>query len=522
MTFTENNKKIAWMYCVLIIASAVAAFLAVKNIIISSDSISYGLVSQQIIAGNGIRIPLIRFDNVMPVNGTVPFAVQAPLVPVLLALLGGITPQSFFVAQILNMVFHVSIALFTFLLMKKYCINWVALLTGVLVAFSYPMLWNTHHLISETAFIAFTVAVLYFINLSRHDHDRSGRYLAIAGICASAAILSRYAGIALLAVFLWEVLRLIRNRKPGIKYGPVILATTLPVITISAIFARNYILLGTIRGVNLPAPDRSLTEAVAGTIKMLFLQFQLGRDSSLLVIIFMVLLLLFIASNANRRREALTYFHSGLDSIIIYIIGYTAMICITMAKDQPVLEVRYISPLAPFLLIVGIFIIVFTWKSVESRKFSRLPLYGMMLSLGLVFFGIFYKSYLTLPGFMYKQEKIYSILDSCTYKWVRANYGKNTVIATNNPYRLSFFGGYSTIMMPNRKYITNAAIPEDMGNALPDRMSEVGAQVLSLFDEVKEEQFGKYLAGLSNNRGTDDKFTLVHECPDGVVYKLKE
>jgi hypothetical protein len=296
----------------------------------------------------------------------------------------------------------------------------------------------------------------------------------------------------------------------------------LPLITISAVFVKNYVLLGTIRGVTLPVPDRTLPEAVTGTLKMLFLQFQLGMGTSILVILLMALPILLIAANADRRKEVITFFYSGLDSIFIYIIGYTAMICVTMAKDQPVLEVRYVTPLAPFLLIVSIFVIVFAWERVEFRKFSRLPLYAMIVSLGIVFSGVFYKTYLHLPDFAYKQEKVYSILNYCTYKWIKSNYGKDTIIATNKPYRLSFFGGYSTILMPNRKYVLNMWILENMERALPDRMSEVGADVLALFDEIKEGTFGRYVEGLNDHRKSDDNFILVYECPDGVVYKLKE
>ena len=60
-----------------------------------------------------------------------------------------------------------------------------------------------------------------------------------------------------------------------------------------------------------------------------------------------------------------------------------------------------------------------------------------------------------------------------------------------------------------------------MEDILPARMSEVGSHVLVLFDEVKEQHFGSYIAKLFNKRETNDRFFMAHECTDGVVYVRK-
>lgn len=522
-----RDRSEIWIFVILISASTLAALFAVKNIIISTDSITYGLISQQIIAGNGIRIPVIgviEFDNMVPVNGTVPYLTQPPLLSTLLAIFGGIAPHDYLSGQIVNVICHVIISIFTFLLMKKiYDKTIIALLTGLLVSFSYPMLWNTHHLISETLFIALIVAAIYFLVLSRHsDHHQCNRSIVAAGIFASAAILARYAGIALIAVFFLEAIILIKNKKIQYQYKSIILATAMPIITFLSLFTRNYILLGTTRGINLPAPERSYLEALAGTIKMLYMQFQLGEKTGILLIILMMLFIVYIAINSNVRRELLKYSRSGLDLLVFFIIIYTALIFITLAKDQPYYELRYMSPSAPFLFVLSIALIVFVWDQIKLMGFYKLSLIGLLLSLGIITFGTCYKAYSYVPDLRYHQQKLYSIVDSCTYNWMADNYGDDIVVTTNKPFRLSFFGGYSTLVLPSRKWIPNARIPENMKQALPKRMSEVGSQVLVLFDGINEQHYERYVTGLFSKREDNANFALVYECPDGVVYKLKE
>ena len=121
-----------------------------------------------------------------------------------------------------------------------------------------------------------------------------------------------------------------------------------------------------------------------------------------------------------------------------------------------------------------------------------------------------------------KNEMFYSILHSCTYNWTIENYEKNTIIVTNNPFNLSFFGGYSTVTLPGKKWYKNPR-PEDMASVLKNSMLKVGAQVLVLFEyEVNEARYGSKFLGLFNKSEENDAFMLVHECSDGVVYSLKE
>ena len=255
---------------------------------------------------------------------------------------------------------------------------------------------------------------------------------------------------------------------------------------------------------------------------MIFKQFQLGKNGIILILLFIMLFIVYVLINAHLRKGVLKHFNMGLDSIIVFILSYTALIGLTMAKQQWRFELRYVSPLVPFLFISCIFMIVFVLDSVKFKGFSKLSLCVMILFLSVITLGNFYKTFLNLPEFLNKQEKAYSILSSCTYKWLTKSYGKDIMIVTNRPFHLSFFGGYSTIALPHKRFNPGIHVPDNMASVLPERMSKLGAQVLALFEEAEERYEGSYVTELFNKRETNDKFILAHECSDGVVYTLRQ
>jgi hypothetical protein len=523
-----KGKYAVYIYGIVLISAVIPALLAVKHIRISPDSMIYSLVSQEILSGNGIRLPIIydMKDHIDFTGGSVPYLGEPPLLPMLFAMLGGVTPQSYLAAQIINVFSHVIISIFTFLLMKKlYDNNVIALLAGVLVSVSIPLLKLTHYILSDTLCIAFTIVAIYFLTLPRHyDRYQVDRNLYIASICTSAAVLTRFAGVALIPAFLWGTFVLKSNKNIKLSSLSTVLSSALPVITIGALFTITYIISGSIHGWNPPPPDRSYFSAFTATLKMIFLQFDLGERPVALLSIFSILLILYIFLNSSVRKEISKYVQSGLDVIIVFFFSHTLLITYAMAKSQTVFELRYMSPLVPFLFILSIIIIAVAGKIIKTRGESKLSLCVVILSLGAITFGNCYKTYMNSGMFSAKskQEGHYRILNSLTYNWIRENYKNNVIITTNRSFHLSFFGGYSTIRLPHKRFNKNSRIPDNMESFLPDRMSKFGSRVLALFEEAEEQYEGRYIAGLFNKREDKDNFDLIQDFSDGVVYTLKE
>lgn len=513
------------IYGILFIFAVLPALFAIKNIKISPDSMIYALISQEIVSGNGIKLPIMidMESNLSFINGMAPHLEEPPLLSILYAILGGVTPHNFLPAQTINVISHMSIVIFTFLLMRKLHDNKIiALLTGISVSVSYPLLWNTHYMISESLFIALTVATLYFLILSRDaDNTKSAQHLITASICTSASILTRYAGLALIPVLFWEMMILRKNNNIKIKSIATITSAILPVITTIALFTSAYIVSGEIMGRNPPSPGRSYLSALTGTVKMILLQFDLSDSQVNIVGLFVALFIIYILVSSDSRRELSRYVRSGLDLVLLFIMSCTVLISLAMTKAQTVFEFRFMSPLIPFLFILYFLAIVLVWEKIRFKGYSRLSLCLLIFFLGVAISGNFYKTFMKSAEIISKDLGHYRILNSPTYHWLKNNLGENVIITTNRPFHLSFFGGYSSIRLTHNRF-ENYRIPDNMESFLPDHMSKLGSRVLALFEDVDEQHEGGYLAKLFHKRGDDANFVLIHDFSDGVVYQLKE
>jgi len=399
----------------------------------------------------------------------------------------------------------------------------VALLTGILVSTSVPILHLTHSVLSDAVCIAFTVAAIYFLTLSVHtDRYQFNWHLLTASVCTSAAILTRFAGIGLLPVFLWQVFLLIKNRMIKLTRISMLLTVALPLIACGSIFIATYIISGSISGWEPPSPERSYFESLIVTLKMIFLQFRLNENLIVPTAAIVISCVLYILINTNTRKELLKYVHSGLDVVIVFMICHTMLIVHAMATSQTVVEPRYVSALIPFLFTFVVLIIFIIGHAIERHGFSKLAFGGIIFSLAIMLLGNVYKTYSNSEPLFSKRSGHYRILNSPTYRWLKENYREGVIVTTNRPWHLAFFGGYSTIRLPHRRFNKNYRIPDNMESYLPKRMSFFGSKIVALFEVADEQNEGTYVAGLFNKRRDDDNFTLVHEFSDGVIYKLKE
>jgi hypothetical protein len=333
---------------------------------------------------------------------------------------------------------------------------------------------------------------------------------------------TRFAGTALVPVFFWGILILVLKRNLRLRVVPALTITILPIITAGALFLRTYIISGSIHGIPLPTPGRSYFEAFTGTLKMTLLQFGFSGSFTSMIAVIAVLLITYIVLNASLRKELSKYIGLGLDLIIVFILSHTAIITHAMATSQTVFEPRYMSPLVPFMFILSVLVIGALWETARLRGFTPLSICGIVLSLAILFAGNTYKTFMNSEALFSKRTGHDRILNSATYQWLKANYSDDERITTNRPFHLSFFGGYSTIRLPHRRFNENYRLPDNMEAFLPDRMKHFGSPVIALFEQADETHEGEFIAELFINRKDNGDFVLLHSDLDGVVYRLKE
>jgi len=112
-----------------------------------------------------------------------------------------------------------------------------------------------------------------------------------------------------------------------------------------------------------------------------------------------------------------------------------------------------------------------------------------------------------------------------TYNWLTKHCNGDSVIATNRPTILSFYTARPTLRLPCRFWNPRWHIPEDMAVQLPKRMMKVGAKHLVIFAErqgLDEKLYGPFVSALSRREKAGNMFKSLFECPDGVVYELRD
>jgi len=514
----SGNLVRAIVFFMIAIAAVSTALYATHQLHLTHDSMSYALVSQEIVSGRGIRTPVTLFQGVSPDSeGTVPFVVQPPLLPLLLALLGAVKPGILWPGQVLNVLSHIITAVFCGLIAERLRGTIIGIVTGITVAFAWPLLMVSYVLWSESLFIALTVMSIWFLQMSRYA-KRQKLALCGAGILAGAAIATRFAGIALLPLFLWEVFSRYKSKKQKSVFVFGVLAFLIPVAIGAILLVRNYVLSGAIRGYEEPEQARSVYEAIYGVLAGCINQFGIKGFALKAIILFLFFLgpvgMLFVF---DRQMKAIVRaFRNGFDLTAGFIVSYVGLMVYAMVRYQLGFDMRFFVPLAPFILIVIILITDAGWQSMAGTHMQKPAEGARVISLVTIVALMLFKFYWASPVFSIADTGSEKFLSSDTLNWVTNHLPRETLIATNEPVKLAFFGRYPTLMLPNRTLNPDMYTPYGMRTQVPKRMSQVAAEYLILFISQDVPVKG-YLFKEEVGR-----FRLVYDCPDGAIYRLNE
>ncbi len=501
--------------------AAVAGAVVVRGIFLSNDSMRYALTADQILAGRGLRYCVFDLPEKPDAAGTVPFTVQPPGLPVILAALGGVHPDRLWPGQALNIVSIALIAATTTLLSLRLTGIWPAFLAGIGSVLCFPILHVTHHLWSEPPFIASMMLSLLLLCESRASRYR-WLLLAASGVFAALAISLRFAGIFLLPVLAWEVLIVAQRRGARLAFGAFLTSCTVPLLFAFGFLVRNYRLTGYKRGFEQPDPHRSIFAAFQGVVDMT--ASNAGLPLAIFVAVTLVVLLLlvagFVLSRQSGQENRTTGDRQGrLDVLVVAIISYFVVIVHAMAFYQPVFEPRFSAPFAPLMLIVWVGALGRLGgddrRGLPRRWTDRIVI-GILL--------------LLLAHGIHDSVKRVSLAprdklsDTQMFHWVVENCPKGSVITSNMSPSLAFYGGYSSFYLPHCSHNPRIPIPDEQEEWLPQKMRETGSEYMVLWTGEREMAgcfWGAHVAKLLANRASDAIFELVYNGPDGVAYRLR-
>ena len=520
------------LYAAIVLAFSIfPALLVVRHIRMTNDSMRYAMVAEHLRKGRGLRTHMFSITATPDASGTVPFTIQPPLLPLLLAGVGGVSPDRVWPAQILNVISHVITSMCTFFIAWRLSRTFFAVFAGVSVAVALSLLHITGHVWSDAPFVAFFMATVALLQASRTARRRQLCLLG-SSLLAVAAFLTRYLGLAILPLFLWESLLTWRSRGLAAGTKAFLITVTFPVLCVAAVFLRNIAITGNIGGfpleLELPA-DRAHLAALWYTIRMIGTG-NLGVSSGLRATFVCggagIVIIIWIALLRHWRSQKRRLYRHGLDVLLIGGLSYLLVLVHGMSwwattGDKWVIESRYCAPLTPLIVVVVIFGIGESPQLVHSSGLKRpVRLLATLLAASLTL-------YLAADSFerIRRKSEEDSIRNTGTYRWLKEHCPQGTVIATNKPFETAFLAGWPSLRLPSRAYYPFAKVPEDMDKLLPRKMSHIRCAYVVLFADrggLADEHVGPFIASLSRRETPTNLLRMVYEDESGVVFSLHE
>lgn len=507
------------------IALAVSVgLLATHRMRLTPDSMRYALVSQEIVSSGKLRYRIIPFEaslNQPDANGTVAMLEQPPMFPMLLALLGSVEPDRLWPARVVNVCSHVVIAVVSMLMASHFCGRAVGFLVGVTVTVMAPLVLVCHFCWSESLFTALLVCSVWFLLMSRRAGVHSYCYWA-SGFFAAAAIATRFAGVALLPLFLWDAVRVWKSvgLKKGLKHPA--LSGSVCVVVIAGLLIRNLLLSGSIRGFDQPSPGCSWFDVYRGMVGLIGAQCGIRGFGEVFCSVTVIGAIAVSVAVCLKKLNSRRYFRDGFDLILLFMGSYTLAISYAMLEYQPRFEYRFMTPLLPFILVWVAVIADIIFHGLRRIGPKRIARYGIVTFFLLLALSQGYRTFSGRRNLLAPGRVTQVIINSQTYRWLVERCPADSIVATNAPYEVAFYAERAALRMPSRDWNSRSVLPEDMETKLPQRMSQLGARYLVLFaspEGLDEQHFGSTLAALSRREAVGQQVVMVYECPDGVVYE---
>lgn len=365
----------------LLLGMSLVSVATCSGVGISGDSLSYLGVANSLAAGRGFY------------DGSVPFVTQPPLYPILIAIGVLFGYEAMEAAAVVGLIAYGGLVVAVFSLTIRLSSPVAAFLACLFVATLRGVIGASSYALSEIVFMPLSVLALLLlvIAIQRHrDRQTTLRLVVATGAICSLALLTRFAGIALVLVCLLVVVVVFRSSlRAAVLSG---LAIILPVAVINTPwFVRNHLIAGYVSGLDRRAGAHlSLPENVGLLIRSLstdlmpVLHFGLRSFPGPLVIFTLSVALLFAVVACRRRgfasclpwvlqvdiQFAVSRWGGEL-TILLYILVYVLMLIVMSsttlfpAYDWP----RYLLACYPMAVVLAISVLFrFVERGQQVRK----------------------------------------------------------------------------------------------------------------------------------------------------------
>lgn len=351
----------------LVLLSLAGFTAAFDGAFLQDDSAQYVSMAKNLLAGRGAATSLAWSEEHLAL-GRIPVAQTnlPPGYPVLIALVSRAGVEPVWAALLVSAACFAAIPLLLYWLLRS---SGVARPTACAVSvawFCLPIVWvNVLACLSEMSYIAVTLAGVACVRRSELSRDYRAAWLLLAGGCAGAAFLIRYAAlIFVLSLVLFFVARAVLRRDRWALAGVALVAA--PAVAFGvALLARNYRLTGTLIG-GLRRDDTNSLRAVLRTVT-----WSLGEMSGFtktgllrgdaeewLLLVLLLATLAWLVSGARARVDgrALRAWlgKTPVAFSMIYVAGSLVfLIGVATLHASGAVTSRYLLPLIPFALLLA-------------------------------------------------------------------------------------------------------------------------------------------------------------------------
>lgn len=369
------------LYWLILVALALFAGFIVLNatsrygIGLSQDSVEYIAAATNLTAGNGL-LGLEGFPSTM----------WPPLYPAVLALLMWLLKVDVLVvARYLNVVLTMLVVLLAGIYARQLRMSSIAgLAVAAFTAWGFQLVAARIMAWTEPLFLFFVI--LAIIALNRYVTHSGAYALILFALATSLAAVTRYIGIILIPVGILVFLASSKSQWP-VRLATALALALVAAIPLALVFARNWMLSGTLMGVRHP-PTVPLSQHIWTTARIVagwFLPSSLS-DNGYVVLIGVLLAQLMITAaflEYSRNRETRNGAFRVYFPTALFIVGYVVFFLVSISTTAfSAVDDRYMLPIYVPLMIIVFGCASIILKSAQLRLGESRP--GLVFALGLI------------------------------------------------------------------------------------------------------------------------------------------